>query len=87
MVQSSDLMQRCRRWQRAPTEMRGDMCSFGRALHRFAAEAGHRRIMQSLFSQIIIGVIVTVIGTLVTDAITGGHVSRHFGAPGFHSRH
>ncbi|MBS0250147.1 MAG: hypothetical protein JSR78_03675 [Proteobacteria bacterium] len=34
--------------------------------------------MRGLFSQIIIGVIVTVIGTLVTDAITGGHVGRHF---------
>jgi uncharacterized membrane protein YeaQ/YmgE (transglycosylase-associated protein family) len=40
--------------------------------------------MQGWFSQIIIGVIVTVIGTLVADALTGGHVSRHF-APGYHS--
>jgi hypothetical protein len=40
--------------------------------------------MRGLFSQIIVGVIVTVIGTIVADAITGGHMSRHF-APGFHS--
>ncbi len=41
------------------------------------------RTMRGLFSQIIIGVIVTVIGTLVTDAITGGNMSRHF-VPGVH---
>lgn len=40
--------------------------------------------MRGLFSQIIIGVIVTVIGTLVTDAITGSNMSRHF-VPGAHS--
>ena len=40
--------------------------------------------MQGWFSQIIIGVVVTVIGTLLTDAITGSHMSRHF-APGYHS--
>ncbi len=40
--------------------------------------------MRGLFSQIIVGVIVTVIGTIVADAITGGHMSRHF-VPGFHA--
>jgi hypothetical protein len=40
--------------------------------------------MRGLLSQIIIGVIVTVIGTLVADAFTGSHVSRHF-VPGYHS--
>ncbi len=41
------------------------------------------RTMRGLFSQIVIGIIVTVIGTLVTDAITGGNMSRHF-VPGVH---
>lgn len=41
------------------------------------------RTMRGLFSQIVIGVIVTVIGTLVTDAITGSDMSRHF-VPGAH---
>ncbi|MET0407003.1 MAG: hypothetical protein ABW006_01410 [Hyphomicrobium sp.] len=40
--------------------------------------------MQGLFSQIIIGIVVTVIGGLITDAVTGGHMSRHFGS-GYHS--
>jgi uncharacterized membrane protein YeaQ/YmgE (transglycosylase-associated protein family) len=40
--------------------------------------------MQGWFSQIIIGVIVTVLGTLLADAITGGHVGRHL-VPGYHS--
>ncbi|MFA5956152.1 hypothetical protein [Hyphomicrobium sp.] len=40
--------------------------------------------MQGWFSQIIIGVIVTVIGTFIADAFTGGHVGRHF-AHGYHA--
>ena len=55
------------------------------ALHSFAVGDGHRHVMRGLFSQIVIGIVVTVIGGLITDAMTGGHVSRHFGSPGFHS--
>ncbi|MFT3731467.1 MAG: hypothetical protein QM780_08605 [Hyphomicrobium sp.] len=40
--------------------------------------------MRGLFSQIVIGIIVTVIGGLITDAMTGGHMTRRLGAPGFH---
>jgi hypothetical protein len=54
------------------------------SIHSFAVGAGQRWIMRGLFSQIIIGVIVTVVGTLITDAVTGGHVGRHF-AHGYHA--
>jgi len=40
--------------------------------------------MQGWFGQIIIGIVVTVIGGLITDAITGGHMTRHF-AHGYHA--
>jgi hypothetical protein len=39
--------------------------------------------MQSLFSQIVIGIIVTVVGTVVANAIVRGPNGRHFMA-GYH---
>ncbi|WP_156150705.1 hypothetical protein [Hyphomicrobium sp. 99] len=50
--------------------------------------AGHRRAMQGWFSQIVIGVIVTVLGTVIANAVTGGRAGHHF-VPSFHasSRH
>ncbi|HEY8129750.1 MAG TPA: hypothetical protein VIF39_13740 [Hyphomicrobium sp.] len=40
--------------------------------------------MQGWFSQIVIGVIVTVLGTVIANGITGGRVAHHF-VPGFYS--
>jgi uncharacterized membrane protein YeaQ/YmgE (transglycosylase-associated protein family) len=40
--------------------------------------------MQGWFAQIVIGIVVTVIGGLITDAVTGGHMTRHF-AHGYHA--
>ena len=40
--------------------------------------------MQGWFSQIVIGVIVTVLGTVIANGITGGRVGHHF-VPGFYS--
>jgi hypothetical protein len=37
-----------------------------------AAELEHSEVMQSIFSQIIIGIIVTVVGTVIADRIVGG---------------
>ena len=45
--------------------------------------AGHRRAMQGWFSQIVIGVIVTVLGTLIANSVTGGRAGHHF-ASGYH---
>jgi hypothetical protein len=39
--------------------------------------------MQSLFSQIVIGIIVTVVGTVIANAIVGGRGGRHL-IPGMH---
>jgi len=40
--------------------------------------------MQGWFSQIVIGVIVTVLGTVIANAVTGGRASHHF-IPSFHT--
>ncbi|WP_339085087.1 hypothetical protein [Hyphomicrobium sp. ghe19] len=40
--------------------------------------------MQGWFSQIVIGVIVTVLGTLIANAVTGGRAGHHF-VPSFHA--
>jgi hypothetical protein len=55
-----------------------------RAVHISAVGVGHRSFMQGWFSQIVIGVIVTVIGTVIANGLTGGRVGHHF-APGFYS--
>ncbi|HET6389465.1 hypothetical protein [Hyphomicrobium sp.] len=39
--------------------------------------------MQGWFSQIVIGVIVTVLGTLIANAVTGGRGGHHF-VSGYH---
>jgi len=39
--------------------------------------------MQSWFSQIVIGIIVTVVGTVIANSIVGGRGGRHF-IPGIH---
>jgi len=39
--------------------------------------------MQGWFSQIVIGIIVTVVGTVIANSIVGGRGGRHF-SPGFH---
>jgi hypothetical protein len=53
-------------------------------IHISAVGVGHRRLMQGWFSQIVIGVVVTVLGTIIANAITGGRVGHHF-VPGFYS--
>lgn len=53
-------------------------------LHSFAVGVRHRHDMQGWFAQIVIGIVVTVIGGLITDAVTGGHMTRHF-AHGYHA--
>jgi hypothetical protein len=40
--------------------------------------------MQGLFSQIVVGIIVTVLGTIIANAVTGGRVGHHF-VPSFYS--
>jgi len=53
------------------------------AKHIFAAGLGHRLHMQSWLSQIIIGIIVTVVGTVIANALVGGRGGRHL-IPGIH---
>ena len=45
--------------------------------------AAHSRRMRNWFSQIVIGIIVTVVGTVLANAIIKGK-GRHFGG-GYHS--
>jgi hypothetical protein len=51
--------------------------------HISAVGRGHRSRMQSWFSQIIIGIIVTVVGTVIANSIVSGRGGRHF-IPGIH---
>ena len=43
-----------------------------------AAGSGHHQRMQGWFSQIIIGIIVTVVGTVIANSIVRGPGGRHF---------
>jgi hypothetical protein len=52
-------------------------------IHISAAVRGRRQHMQSWFSQIVIGIIVTVVGTVIANSIVGGRGGRHF-IPGIH---
>jgi hypothetical protein len=49
-----------------------------RRVHISAAGSGHRQRMQGWFSQIIIGIIVTVVGTVIANSIVRGPGGRHF---------
>ena len=49
-----------------------------RHVHISAAGSGHRQRMQGWFSQIIIGIIVTVVGTVIANSIVRGPGGRHF---------
>jgi hypothetical protein len=71
-------------WAPCNSTAQSRVASTNKKLHSFAVGVGHRNVMQGWFGQIIIGVIVTVIGTLVADAISGGHMTRHF-SHGYHA--
>ena len=49
-----------------------------RRVHISAVGSGHRQRMQGWFSQIIIGIIVTVVGTVIANSIVRGPGGRHF---------
>ena len=53
-------------------------------VHISAAGSGHRQRMQGWFSQIIIGIIVTVVGTVIANSIVRGPGGRHFSMSGMH---
>jgi hypothetical protein len=40
--------------------------------------------MQGWFSQIVIGIVVTVVGTLIANAVVGGGRGGHHFIPGIH---
>ncbi len=68
------------------TESNGLQCSSNRASY-FAVGIRYRNVMQGWFSQIIIGVVVTVLGTIIANAITGSRAGHHFVPSFYSSRH
>jgi hypothetical protein len=69
---------------RASTDAdRASSFSASNEVHISAAAARHRESMKGWFSQIVIGIIVTVIGTIVANALVSGRSGRHL----FHGFH